>query len=316
MTAHWFVLQEDYELRCQKVISDLKPNASESDDEDTLDDEVEDSSQQNTTSIGPYHDARFHGNGLFSAVWKASATPLGDMAQGNSLVALKVTTPSEMTPPHNSAREVRLLMLVSSMASHTIPFLDAFTEPGGRLTIVFPFMPYDLASLLQRHPQSVTAALKDQVKTSLFSALSHIHAHGIIHRDVKPSNLLLRTLNGPIYLSDFGIAWSPTDPESEAATTKITDVGTTCYRAPELLFGDTAYDQSLDMWATGCVIAELEHPEHRTLFEAGPVGSELSLIKSIFETLGTPNLTTWPVSNHALSFTSTPPLRSTSISSL
>ena len=102
-------------------------------------------------------------------------------------------------------------------------------------------------------------------------------------------------MDGPAYLADFGIAWSTVDPESEAADAKITDVGTTCYRPPELLFGDRAYGTSLDMWAAGCVVAEMARNQHYQLFDAGPLGSELGLIKSIFTSLGTPNERIWPV---------------------
>ena len=76
---------------------------------------------------------------------------------------------------------------------------------------------------------------------------------------------------------------------------KITDVGTTCYRAPELLFGKTSYDSSVDMWAAGCVVAEAMFHGTKTLFDAGPLGSEFALIQSIFKTKGTPTTETWPV---------------------
>ena len=123
----------------------------------------------------------------------------------------------------------------------------------------------------------------------------------------------------------------PGDPASEPAEQKITDVGTTCYRPPELLFGHKAYDCSIDIWAAGCVVAETVHAIDRatasrkdesewtlfdapdwgstidrataprkkkesewTLFDAGELGSELALVKSIFETLGTPDEEIWP----------------------
>lgn len=124
---------------------------------------------------------------------------------------------------------------------------------------------------------------------------------------MKPSNILLASPTEPAYLADFGIAWSPHDVSSEKADQKITDVGTTCYRAPELLFGQRAYDASIDLWAAGCVVAEIvrsifstaDKQSHKewTLFDAGALGSELALVKSIFETLGTPTESTWPVSS-------------------
>lgn len=173
--------------------------------------------------------------------------------------------------------------------------------------MVFPFMPYDLSGLL--HGGSVTSAVGRTILRNLFSGLAHIHSRGIIHRDVKPSNILLASPHGPAYLTDFGIAWSPDDPSSESPDAKILDVGTTCYRPPELLFGKQNYDTSLDMWAAGCVAAQVVSLGRRTLFDAGDLGSELALIKSIFETLGTPDLITWPVRNCARWLSSVTPLK-------
>ena len=197
-----------------------------------------------------------------------------------------------MSPPHNSEREARLL--TQAKHEYVLPLIEAIREPGGVFVLVFPFLTQDLENLLRSG--RVDKAQTQMVFLGLFQALTHIHSLGIIHRDVKPSNILLKTMNGPVYLADFGIAWSPQDRDSEPRDSKITDVGTTCYRPPELMFGHRAYDTSLDMWAAGCVVAELLREGHHPLFDAGPLGSELSLIKSIFSTLGTPNEDSWPVS--------------------
>lgn len=90
------------------------------------------------------------------------------------------------------------------------------------------------------------------------------------------------------------------DEASEPADQKITDVGTTAYRPPELLFGDKKYGCALDLWAAGCVVAEVvARPPHPTPFDSGPLGSDLALIQSIFKTLGTPTDESWPVSPKA-----------------
>ena len=107
---------------------------------------------------------------------------------------------------------------------------------GDRFVLVFEFMPLDL-DFLQKSGKAEASQIVGHVK-DLFSGLDFIHSKGLIHRDVKPSNLLLKSPNGPAFLADFGIAWSPADKDSEPANEKITDVGTTCYRPPEILFGD------------------------------------------------------------------------------
>jgi cyclin-dependent kinase len=224
-----------------------------------------------------------------STVFKARAKE----SSAAKVVALKVTTPSLMTPPHDSVREARLLDVCKHQA--VVPLLDSFRE-GGRFVLVFPFLRQDLENLLRT--ANLTKRQSRLVFTALFEALASIHSLGIIHRDVKPSNILLESMDGPIYLADFGIAWSPSDKGSEPADDKITDVGTTCYRPPELLFGDRSYDCSLDMWAAGCVVAEMVKKGHYPIFDPGPLGSELGLIKSMFTTLGTPNDETWPVGRH------------------
>ncbi|EXJ82377.1 CMGC/CDK protein kinase [Capronia epimyces CBS 606.96] len=238
-------------------------------------------------SIGGYQYATFHAAGQTSTIFKAQAK---DSMAAVKIVALKVTYPAMMKPPHHSEREARLL--VKARHTHVVPLLETIRESGGRFVLVFPFLRQDLENLLRSG--SLDKAQASMIVLGLFKALEHIHALGIIHRDVKPSNILLKTMNGPVYLADFGIAWSPDDKDSEAADAKITDVGTTCYRPPELLFGDRSYDTSLDMWAAGCVVAEIVREGHEPIFDAGPVGSELGLIKSIFTTLGTPDDHGWP----------------------
>lgn len=254
--------------------------------------------------IGPYKDSAYIKHGLFSTIYKAkSSSHKSEITDGavplDTFVALKLTIPSTQVAPHDSVREVRLLR--QAQGPNVIQLVDSFYQSGDRLILVFPYMRYDLESLLAQG--KVTDKLAISCLYDLFRALKHVHALGIIHRDVKPSNILFDSLMGPAYLSDFGIAWSPTDPSSEPADDKITDVGTTHYRPPELLFGNMSYDATLDMWAAGCVCAEIfnrtlpanaTNAKHWTLFDSGELGSELALVSSIFRSLGTPDESTWP----------------------
>lgn len=279
-------IQEEYEEMCQKVIDEAEAADSVAaviSSPKLLENKDGDEESQKGIDIGRFKNCVHHEDGLQSTIYKSKT-------DGGRLVALKVTTPHLMTAPHDSKREVRILREAAS--DHVITLLESFTL-GGRLILVFPFMKHVFADLLRG--DILTAAQIKSHLCDLFRALSHIHSCGIIHRDVKPSNILLASPAGPAYLADFGIAWKDGDPDSEPPDQKIIDVGTTCYRPPEILFGSTTYGMTFDLWSAGCVVAEAIDVGHKQLFDSGPLGSELSLISSIFKTLGTPNERTWPV---------------------
>lgn len=242
-------------------------------------------------SIGPFQSCLHHYGGLHSTIYKSRE-------DDGTLVAIKVTIPHLLAEPHDVKREVRLLQ--ASASAHVVPLLQTLKLDGGRLVLVFPFFQYDFEQLLRR--DMVTGTQTKSILRDMFRALAHLHAQGILHRDIKPSNILVDSPEGPAYLADFGIAWKEGTEGSEPADQKITDVGTTCYRAPEILFGYRGYGSALDLWAAGCVVAEAVAVGHQQLFDSGPLGSDLSLIQSIFKTLGTPDAESWPVSSVLLYF--------------
>jgi serine/threonine protein kinase len=242
-------------------------------------------------SIGAYQDCHYLASGLVAEVYRSKA------------VALKVITETRNVEPHNPTREVKIL----TEASHSaiIKITEAFRDQEGRLVLVFPFMPLTLAKIIGSG--AVADSLTRSCFRDLFTALAYLHASGIIHRDIKPSNLLLKSKTGPAYLSDFGTAWHPTfSAVDEPSNHKVLEVGTTCYRAPETLFGNRSYNASLDMWAAGTMLVECLRNPPKSLFESRDTsedGNQLGLILSMFKTLGTPTKDTWP---EAADF-STPP---------
>lgn len=268
--------------------------------------------QESAPAIGPYTNPTYYADGANSTVYKSVIpsdhcnfpTPSRHLTPAGLTVALKVTTPSALSPPHDAYSEAKILKAI--LPHETIlPLLETFTL-SSLFILVFPFYPYSLATppaVLQWDAETLSSFLKNTFK-DIFSALAHLHKHGIIHRDIKPSNILFShpLASSRAYLADFGIAWSESthSKAAEPLERKITDVGTTHYRPIELLFGYKAYGTELDLWAVGCVIAEcysndLGADEWHPFFDAGDLGSELRLIASIFQKLGTPTDESWPV---------------------
>ncbi|KAJ6789212.1 hypothetical protein PWT90_06803 [Aphanocladium album] len=246
------------------------------------------------TRIGSYTNCTPIADGVTSTVYRSS----------DRLTALKVITTHHPLPPHSPQREISILRGFDP-SSRCIPLLDAFRDQEQQQVLAFPYKPLTLEALLARQKDGVplsSASSGGQVVRTIFAdvlgALAYIHDQGIIHRDVKPSAILLDSSEGPAYLSDFGTAWHPElSAAAEPARSKILDIGTGAYRAPEVLFVNKAYGAEVDVWGLGVMLAECLATPARPPFESRPAhedGNQLGLILSIFKTLGTPTPETWP----------------------
>ena len=110
------------------------------------------------------------------------------------------------------------------------------------------------------------------------------HAHRVVHRDVKPQNVLLSTA-GVIKLADFGLARTFAVPLRQYTH----EVVTLWYRAPEILLGAEVYAASVDVWSVGCILGEMASGS--ALFQGD---SEIDQIFKIWARLGSPTLADWP----------------------
>ncbi|KAK0641728.1 kinase-like domain-containing protein [Cercophora newfieldiana] len=233
--------------------------------------------------IGPYESCHYVASGVTAEVYRSRDR------------ALKVIVETRDIEPHNPAREAKVLGLLQRPC---IPLLETFWDQEQRFVLAFPYMPLTLGGLLDRGSPLTDKQIR-AIFADLFTALRQIHSHGIIHRDIKPSAILLASPSGPAYLSDFGTAWHPQlSTMTEPAYTKILDIGTGPYRAPEVLFGNKSYGTAVDMWGSGAMLAECcRRPTPKPLFESRAVhedGNQLGLILSIFKTIGSPTRETWP----------------------
>jgi serine/threonine protein kinase len=117
--------------------------------------------------------------------------------------------------------------------------------------------------------------------------LHYLHSQGILHRDIKPTNIILTKL-GEVKLGDFGSAVFESEKTENNGVFKVEGF-TTWYKSPELLFGDRNYDYCIDMWAFGCVAAEVFNGV--PLF---PGVNDFHQIGKISNLIGAPTLENWP----------------------
>jgi serine/threonine protein kinase len=87
----------------------------------------------------------------------------------------------------------------------------------------------------------------------LLHGLDHCHSHGVLHRDIKGSNLLIDH-DGNLKIGDFGLATFFNSNQKQPLTSRVV---TLWYRPPELLLGATDYGIAVDLWSSGCILAEL-----------------------------------------------------------
>jgi cyclin-dependent kinase 7 len=128
----------------------------------------------------------------------------------------------------------------------------------------------------------------------LCRAVYYCHSNFILHRDIKPGNLLIAA-DGEVKLADFGLARSFAEPGYQMTN----NVVTLWYRSPELLFGATHYGGAVDMWSVGVVFTDLIArraflPGGASQEELAQGGGTISQVEVICKALGTPKESNWP----------------------
>uniref|UniRef100_A0AAX7U515 mitogen-activated protein kinase n=1 Tax=Astatotilapia calliptera TaxID=8154 RepID=A0AAX7U515_ASTCA len=220
------------------------------------------------------------GEGTYGIVYRARDT------KSDEIVALKkVRMDAEKDGvPISSLREITLLLRLRH------PNIVELKEVvvGTQLESLFLVMSYceqDLASLLENMQTPFSEAQVKCIVLQLLRGLEYLHHNFIIHRDLKVSNLLM-TDKGCVKIADFGLARMYGIPQQPMTPRVVT----LWYRAPELLLGTKTQTTALDMWAVGCILAELL--AHKPLL---PGTSEIQQVDLIVQLLGTPNENIWPV---------------------
>jgi serine/threonine-protein kinase len=199
-------------------------------------------------------------------------------------VAVKIIRP-ELAAALGRERFLREIAIAAQLHHpHIVPLYDS-GEADGLLYYVMPYEPgHSLRDRLARDgPLSVDDALT--TLCNVCDALAYAHAHGIVHRDVKPDNVLVTGRHAMV--TDFGVAKAMTESTREAAslTTLGIVIGTPAYMAPEQITADPQVDHRADIYAVGALAFEL-------LTGRPPFGGDTQAVLSAHITQQPPSVTT------------------------
>lgn len=228
-----------------------------------------------------YERGRTLGEGTYAVVYDGFRKSDGRPVAIKRMKGQSNTSSGTIGVDFTGLREVKYLQSLRR-CPHIVELLDTFLS-NDVLCLVLEFCPFNLETVIYDKTQVLRTPQQKCYIHMLLKGIADCHDRAILHRDLKPANLLL-TKNGDLKIADFGLARYCSSPM------KMTDViATRWYRPPELLFGAHHYSAAVDMWAVGCIFAEiiLRTP----LF---PADSDLGQLAKIFNVLGTPSNDSWP----------------------
>ena len=222
------------------------------------------------------------GEGTYGVVYKARDKVTGQLV---ALKKIRLETESEGVPS-TAIREICVLKELDH--PNVVKLLDV-VHSDLKLYMIFEYLDQDLKRFMDDfEPVPGCPGLPEKMAKSylqqLLEGIAYCHTHRVLHRDLKPQNLLLDKF-GVIKLADFGLARAFSVPQRSYTH----EVITLWYRAPEILLGAKTYSMAVDVWSLGCIFAEMILK--RALF---PGDSEIDQLFRIFRTLGTPDETVWP----------------------
>ncbi|CAH8448432.1 unnamed protein product [Heterobilharzia americana] len=218
------------------------------------------------------------GEGTYGKVYKARNR------ETHEIVALKRVRleNDDEGIPSSAFREICLLKELKH--KNIVRLFDVLLSDS-RLTIVFEYCDQDLKKYFDSCNGEIDQNTVKLFMFQLLRGLQFCHSHNVLHRDLKPQNLLIND-NGELKLGDFGLARAYGIPVRQYSA----EVVTLWYRPPDVLLGAKLYTTSIDMWSAGCIFAEMSNAG-RPLFPGYDVDDQL---QRIFKLLGTPTESTWP----------------------
>lgn len=221
------------------------------------------------------------GEGTYGVVRLAT-----EVATGRKVAIKKVRLGMGGTGEGLNFTAVREIKLLRELRDESLVNLMDVFHHNGKLNLVFEAMETDLDAVLSDRALVLGVADVKSYMRMLLQGVACCHRNYVVHRDIKPNNLLLAP-DGSLKLADFGLARIFGDAQDTVRMTP--QVFARWYRAPELLFGARAYGAAVDMWAVGCVFAGLVL---RRVWLDG--ATDMEQLGRIFAALGTPQPGEWP----------------------
>ncbi|XP_045825870.1 probable serine/threonine-protein kinase At1g54610 [Trifolium pratense] len=219
------------------------------------------------------------GQGTYSNVYKAR-----DLVTGK-IVALKKVRFDNLEPESVKFMAREILVLRKLDHPNVLKLEGLVTSRMScSLYLVFEYMVHDLAGLSASQGVKFTEPQVKCFMKQLLSGLEHCHSRGVLHRDIKGSNLLIDN-EGILKIADFGLATFYNPNKKQCMTSRVV---TLWYRPPELLLGATFYGVGIDLWSAGCILAELLAGK-----PIMPGRTEVEQLHKIFKLCGSPAEEYW-----------------------
>ncbi|CCD24985.1 putative serine/threonine protein kinase MRK1 NDAI_0E01690 [Naumovozyma dairenensis CBS 421] len=276
------VRKQVYYGHVQHTVNNAKNDTNDNDKNNNNDNDNNDSNNTNDNNKNPnepitisFPTTEVIGKGSFGLVFCTT------LRETNELVAIKKV----LQDRRFKNRELEIMKLIQhpNVINLKYYFYEKDLDDEVYLNLILDYMPQSLYQRLRHFVHQRQSMPRLEIKFymyQMFKALNYLHnAKNVCHRDIKPQNVLVDPNSWNLKICDFGSAkqLKPTEPN-------VSYICSRYYRAPELIFGATNYTNQIDIWSSGCVMAELLLGQPMFPGESG-----IDQLVEIIKILGTPS---------------------------